>query len=261
MIVLPLSTLLHRDTIDAEIYYRCLSRIGVFERALGGSEEILGEIAKEIYSIAENFTLTVEERQERFQQLEDNQIRSIQEKEKLEESELEFFGLRLPKDQMQKDIDNASSFWLTPESVQRLVTFYLRQKLGAEQEYILSQDSLKTLRLSGEARNILLHDFQKLSRERSPVYRRWENWLKGADQRLSITFESDCRRQHPEVTFITPTHPLVKQSAEVFIHAISTQNSFEQKVVTQLKVQTEEVPTGSYEFAIYQWHFHVSKMI
>ena len=28
-------------TIDADIYERCLVRIGVFERALGGSEEIL----------------------------------------------------------------------------------------------------------------------------------------------------------------------------------------------------------------------------
>ena len=243
-------------TIDAEIYERCLNRIGIFERALGGSEEILGQIAKKIYNIAENFTLTVAERQEKFQQLEDNQIRLIQEQERLEESELELFGLRLPKDQMQKDIDNVSSFWLTPESVQRLVTFYLEQKLGTEQEFILGQNPLKTLRLSSEARNILLRDFQQLSRERSLIYRRWENWLKGADQHLPVTFESDCRRQHAEVTFIMPTHPLVKQAARAFIKAISVHNSVEQKVITKLKVQTEDVPTGSYEFAIYQWHFH-----
>ena len=247
--------LITSGTIDAEIYDRCLSRIGVFERALGGSEEILGKIAKEIYNIAENFTLTVGERQEKFQQLEDNQIRSIQEKEKLEESELELFGLRLPKDQMQKDIDNVSSFWLTPESIQWLITFYLRQKFGTEQEFILSQDPLKTLRLSSEARNILLHDFQKLSRERSPVYRRWENWLKGADQHLPVTFESNCRQQHPEATFITPTHPLVKQAASAFVDVISAHNSIDQKIITKLKVQTEDVPIGSYEFAIYQWYF------
>ena len=247
--------LITKGTIDAEIYDRCLNRIGVFERALGGSEEILGEIAKEIYSIAENFTLTVEERQEKFQQLEDNQIRLIQEQEHLEESEFELFGLRLPKDQMQKDIDNVSSYWLTPESVQRLVTFYLEQKLGTEQEFILGQTPLKTLRLSGEARSILLRDFQQLSRESSLIYRRWENWLKGTNQHLSVTFESDCRQQHPEVTFIMPTHPLMKQAAQSFIDAISVHNSIQQKLITKLKVQTEDVPIGSYEFAIYRWHF------
>ena len=35
-------------TVDADIYERCLKRIGVFEQALGSSEEILGEISREI---------------------------------------------------------------------------------------------------------------------------------------------------------------------------------------------------------------------
>ena len=235
-------------TVDAEIYDRCLLRIGVFESALGGSEKILGEITQEIYSIAENFTLTDAERREKFQQLEDNQIRSVQEQERLEERELELFGLRLPKDQMQQDIDDASSFWLTPASIQRLVTLYLRQQLQTDQEFVLGERHLKTLRLSGEARNILLSDFQQLSRERNPIYREWEKWLKGTDPLLSITFEADCRRDHPEVTLINIVHPLVKQAAKML--------NIKSDVVTTLKVQTQEVPVGRYKFAIYQWHFH-----
>ena len=235
-------------TVDAEIYDRCLLRIGVFESALGGSEKILGEITQEIYSIAENFTLTDAERREKFQQLEDNQIRSVQEQERLEERELELFGLRLPKDQMQQDIDDASSFWLTPASIQQLVTLYLRQQLQTDQEFVLGERHLKTLRLSGEARNILLSDFQQLSRERNPIYREWEKWLKGTDPLLSITFEADCRRDHPEVTLINIVHPLVKQAAKML--------NIKSDVVTTLKVQTQEVPAGRYKFAIYQWHFH-----
>ena len=235
-------------TVDAEIYDRCLLRIGVFESALGGSEKILGEITQEIYSIAENFTLTDAERREKLQQLEDNQIRSVQEQERLEERELELFGLRLPKDQMQQDIDDASSFWLTPASIQRLVRLYLRQQLQTDQEFVLGERHLKTLRLSGEARNILLSDFQQLSRERNPIYREWEKWLKGTDPLLSITFEADCRRDHPEVTLINIVHPLVKQAANML--------NIKSDVVTKLKAQTQEVPAGCYKFAIYQWHFH-----
>ncbi len=235
-------------TVDAEIYGRCLLRLGVFEGALGGSEKILGEITKEIYNIAENFTLTDAERSEKFQQLEDNQIRLIQEQERLEESELELFGLRLPKDQMKQDIDDASSFWLTPASIQRLVTLYLRQQLETDQEFILGERPLKTLRLSGEARSILLQDFQQLSRERSPIYREWENWLKGTDQHLAITFEADCKLHQPEVTLINLVHPLVKQAAKIL--------NIKSDVVTVLKVHTQEVPAGRYKFAMYQWHFH-----
>ncbi|MDE0042105.1 MAG: helicase-related protein, partial [Candidatus Poribacteria bacterium] len=166
-------------TIDADIYERCLLRIGVFESALGGSEEVLGEITTELREIAENYDLTEEERRAKLQQLEDNQIRLIQEKERLEDQQLELFGIRLPDDRMEKDVKDASSYWLSPESIQRLVRLYLQRRLEPNREYILGERSLRTLRLSEVARETLLRDFQELRRERSPVYREWENWLKG----------------------------------------------------------------------------------
>ena len=58
--------LITAGTVDAEIYERCLSRIGIFQSAIGGNEEILGEITKELHSIAESFDLTPEEREKRL---------------------------------------------------------------------------------------------------------------------------------------------------------------------------------------------------
>ena len=235
-------------TVDADIYERCLLRIGVFESALGGSEEILGEITTELREIAENYDLTEEERRAKLQQLEDNQIRLIQETELLEDQQLELFGIRFPDDRMEKEVEDASSFWLSSKSIQRLVTLYLQKRLGSEREYILGERPLKTLRLSGTARETLLHDFRQLPRERSPVYREWENWLKGENQHLVITFEADGATQDPEAAFIMPIHPLVKQASLALER--------EQNVVTALKSQTDDVPAGRYDFAIYQWQFH-----
>ena len=234
-------------TVDADIYERCLLRIGVFESALGGSEEILGKITTELRNIAEDYKLTPEDRRSKLQQLKDNEIRDILEHEELEAQQLDLFGLNFAEDKMEKEVKEASSFWLSPKSIQRLVTRYLQQKIGAEQEYILGEKPLKTLRLSEEARNTLLTDFHRFSREKTQVYRDWERWLKGSDQHLSITFEADCATQRPEAMFIMPTHPLVKQAA-------ATLNT-EQDVVTTLKVKTNKVPSGRYEFAIYQWQF------
>ena len=232
-------------TVDADIYERCLLRIGVFESALGGNEEILGEITTELRGIAENYKLTREERRIKLQQLADNKILLVQEQEKLEAQQLDLFGLRFPDDRMEREVEEASSFWLSPASIQRLVTRYLLQKTGTEQEFILGEKSLKTLRLSEGARNTLLDDLQQFSREKTRVYREWEKWLKGSDQHLPITFEADCATQHPDAVFIMPTHPLVKQAAAVL--------NTEQEVVTTLKVRTNKVPPGRYEFAIYQW--------
>ena len=235
-------------TVDADIYERCLLRIGVFNSALGGSEEILGEISREIRNIADNFSLSEAERGLRFQQLADNKIRLIQEQDELEQKQLELFGIRLPQDQMKREIAQASSFWLSPSSIRRLITIYLQQVCGKEQEFILGDKALKTLRLSQESRSSLLRDFQRLPRQNTSAYREWENWLKGGNPHLLMTFESECASQHPEAVFIMPLHPLVKQAAMAF--------DSKKRIFTALKVNSNDVPKGRYEFAIYQWQFH-----
>lgn len=235
-------------TVDADIYERCLIRIGVFDNALGGSEEILGEITQEIKNIAENYELSEEERARKLQQLADNKVRIIQEQEDLEEKQSELFGIRLPKEQMNREIADASSFWLSSASLRRMVTLYLQRVCGKDQEFILGEKPLKTLRLSQESRNTLLKDFQQIPRQSTSGYREWENWLKGGNPHLAITFESDCAMQHPEVAFIMPLHPLVKQAAMTF--------DTEHRIMTNLRVESKEVPAGRYEFAIYQWRFY-----
>ena len=203
-------------TIDADIYERCLLRIGVFEKALGGGEEILGEITKEIRDIAENYTLSEEDRRDRLKQLADNKIRLIQEQETLEQEQMELVGIRVPEERMRREVEEASSFWLTPASVYRLVTHYLRNKCGRGQEYILGEKSLKTLRLSQEVRNLLLEDFRLLPRQNALIHREWEKWLKDGNPNLPVTFEADCAAEHRDAAFIMPLHPLVKQAAMSF---------------------------------------------
>jgi len=235
-------------TVDADIYERCLLRIGVFNNALGASEEILGEITREIRDIAENLTLSDEDRRAKLQQLADNKIRLIREQEELEQRQMEFFGIRLPEDRMRKEIEDASSYWLSSASIQRIVSLYLQKTCGKDQEFILGEKPLKTLRLSQEARSILLRDYQKIPKQNTTAYREWENWLRGGNPHLLATFESDCAKEHPEAAFIMPLHPLVRQAALSF--------NIKKRVLVSLMVQSSDVPPGQYEFAIYQWRFH-----
>ena len=147
-----IANLITPGTVDADIYERCLVRIGVFNSALGASEEILGDITREIRDISENYTLSDEDRREKFQQLADNKIRLIKEQEELEEKQMELFGIRLREVQLKEEIQDASSFWLSPASLLRLVRVYLQNPCGTDQEFILGEKSLKTLRLSQDAR-------------------------------------------------------------------------------------------------------------
>lgn len=233
-------------TVDADIYERCLWRIGVFQAALGGSEEILGKVTSEIRNIAENLELSPEEQQRKLEIIADNEIRVMQEQAQLEEQQAELFGLRLPQQFKDEEIEQAESFWLTPQALQRLVQAYLDKACDGGQEYLLGEKPLKTLRIGQAGREALLADFNQLPKKRSPLYREWELWLKGKDPHLAVTFDAKAAKgARKGVVFVTPIHPLAVQAARAL--------SPERKLFTAFRVQDAAIASGHYPFAIYQW--------
>ena len=235
-------------TVDADIYERCLLRIGVFNSALGASEEILGEIAQEIRNVAEDVQLSDSERKGKLQQIADNKIRLIQEQQVLEDKQAELFGIRLPVNQTQKDIEGASSFWLSAGAVQNLIATYLKGVAGKTHEYILGEKATKTLRISQEGRASLLKDLQALPRVASPTYKQWENWLKGGDPHLAITFDAQEAVENQSAAFITPLHPLAKQAARAM-------EKNRTKPICVVQVTDAATPSGQYPFVIYEWRY------
>lgn len=232
-------------TIDADIYDRCLSRIGVFQHAIGGNEEILGDITKELHSIAETFSLSDEERKQRLQQLAENKIRQIQEEQRLEERQGELFGLNLAAASWEQRLKESRNHWLEPQALSLAVSTYLTCRLGKDQEFLLGDKPLKTLRLSLEARTTILEDFRKLPRSTDPMYRSWEKWLKGTVPTLSVTFEQEAAVEHTNAVLLSLGHPLLRQAAD-FLKEGET-------IVVRLATSHSSLPTGVYPFALYRW--------
>lgn len=232
-------------TVDAAIYNRCLWRIGVFHHAVGGSEEILGEITKELHNIADSFGLTPDEQAGRLQQLADNKIRQIQAEQELENREAELFGLSIPRQGWKDDIQAAESLWLSAGALEAAVSAYLRKRLRDNLDHILGEKTLKTLRISQAARNALLEDYRKLPRSIDPVAREWEKWLKGSEPVLSVTFDQETAAANPKVLYLTVVHPLVRQAAH-FLETSDAQHC-------ALALCSAELPEGTHVFAIYLW--------
>ncbi len=232
-------------TVDADIYERCLMRIGVFHHAVGGSEEILGEITQEINNIAESFTLTPEQRAEQLQQLGDNKIRQVQEESSLEEKQAELFGLTIPNQTWREEIAEAESFWLSPTALQRCVSNYLSNVAESRTGFLLGDKPLRTLRLGQGIRAKLLDDFRSLSRSSDPVARQWEKWLKGADPLLSITFDQQTAAAEPQAVYLNVLHPLVRQAAQ-HLQRPST-------IQAHLTVSSTSVTPDTYAFSLYKW--------
>ena len=232
-------------TVDADIYERCLWRIGVFQQTVGGNEEILGTITKEIQNIAESFSLSLEERGEQLQQLADNQIRQFNEEQALEAKQADLFGLNVPNQSWQDEIEKAESFWLSPPSILVAVANYFAERLGTDTDHILGDRSLKTLRVNQQARHCLLEDYKVLRRSIEPVAREWEKWLKGGQPTLSVTFDQDTAVANPGAVHLSVVHPLIRQAARhLEVH---------EPKYCAVEIGRDDLPLGDYPFAVYRW--------
>lgn len=231
-------------TIDCDIYERCLSRIGVFNASIGDSEQILGELTKEIYDICEKYILNPSERREKLQQLQDNKVRLIQEQQRMEDEKHTFFGLDMSENVIKKELENATNIHLSAESINRLVETYLEKRLGTDSVYILGENKVKTLRLNAENRKIIYNDYCKLPRQANSVYKAWDDYLNSEIPFEKITFDGQYASAHSDLVFIMPTHPLVKQALSCFE---------DEPVFVSLKIKANTLPKGEHPFIIYEW--------
>lgn len=232
-------------TVDADIYERCLWRIGVFQHAVGGSEEILGTITQELHDIAESFSLTAEERAKQLQQLADNGVRQVREEQELELKQSELFGLNIPNQSWRDEIEAAETFWLSPAAIERSVMTYIAVRVDSDIVHLLGGKLLKTLRLNQDARNLLLTDYKNLPRSIEPIAREWEKWLKGSRPTISITFDQETAAENPKALHLSVLHPLVRQTARFL--------EIKEPKYCTLAAQSKKVPPGTHHFALYRW--------
>ncbi len=233
-------------TVDADIYYRCLMRIGVFESSIGDCEEILGAIASGIENLVMNPSLTEEERKTKLEQMADNEVRKIQELNRLEEEEKELFGFDLSEFATSQEIRQAENPWLTQSNLEKLVVQYISQRVGPG-AYIIGESVMKNLRLSASARGILRDDLRSLPGSRTALRRTWENYLSGNKPNHTITFDSEAALKNRDSFFITAMHPLAKQAAAFFANQDTS--------YIYLTYHTSDIPSGRYAFSVYAWRY------
>lgn len=244
--VVNIYNVITEGTVDAEIYYRCLARIGIFEKNIGECETILGKIASQIESIAVNAKLSDAERIRKLEQIADNEVREIQELNRLEEEEKEFFGFDLSEFTTAQEIRNAENPWLTQKSLQMLIEQYFKDRIVAGAS-IIGEGAVKNLRLSATARGILRDDAKKLPGNRNTLRRSWEDFLGGKTPNHPITFNPEAAEKNRGSFFITSMHPLSRQAAYYY--------SDTQTAYLRLSLYSDTVPQGQYIFSMYAWKY------
>ena len=235
------------NTIDAIIYDRCLSKIGVFEASIGDCSEILGDISDQILKIMFDPQLSDEERKIKIEKMADNEVMKVQELHNLEKEEKSLYGFDLSKYIMDKDVQEAENQWINPKSMNDMVDAFLDDYLG-QGEYIRGRADNKTLRLAADKRKQLLDDFYTMQLPaNNNAVKLWKAYLKSDKPVLQITFDSGYAKDNRDVTFLTQVHPLVMEAA-----------AYESKKLPcniNVRLTDSEIPSGDYEFLIYAWKY------
>ena len=233
-------------TIDAKVYSRCLSRIGIFESSIGECSSILGNITNEIHDIVFDPTLTPEEREYKLEKMADNEVSKMQEMKRLESEQRELFGFDLSSYMMDQAVADAENPWISPRCIESVTNNYLNDELG-EGSYILGEKGQKSLRLSKENRSLIFESFKKAHMKRSASTEQWRKYLRGTDAIIPITFDQVVAEKNRNSLFINPVHPLVKLAVSNF--------SVEYPMYSCISVHQSDVGmnVGKYPYLIVQW--------
>lgn len=236
-----------KSTIDAVIYDRCLSKIGVFEASIGDCSEILGDISDQIFKIMFDPKLTDEERQLKIEQMADNEVMKVQELHRLEQEEKSLYGFDLSKYMIDRDVQDAENTWINPQSLNELLNTYMEDYLG-QGEYLRGKQDSKTLRLASDKRQLLLDGLMKMPfSSNNQAAKLWKAYLKSDKPVLQVTFESQFAKDNRDVTFFTQMHPFVSQAA-----AYESRNF---PCNLAVRIADREIEPGDYEFLIYAWRY------
>ncbi len=234
--------LVTQGTIDAEIYDRCLIRIGVFEQSIGDSEVILGDLAQDIEEVVLDPTLTDGEREQRLQQLADNANRLTFETRELEQAEASLFGLDVPLGT--DEVENARNEWVSPAAIAHLVVEYLGG-IDPARRLNLRTSGSSVLRVPRDVREALLADLPA-SREGSQSDRSWQAWLRGSEPSVTVTLDRVVASEDATAHLLSATHPLVRA-------AVARATRDRRTLDVALRVGGPSNLTGQHPFAVYEW--------
>jgi len=230
--------ILTHGTVEAEIYDRCLLRIGVFHRALGGSEKILGDLTMGLRKIADDLSISESEREARLRQLADNEVARIHELERLEDQQGALLGLTT--ESFESRVAEASTEWLEDDKVRGLVRSYFEAVLPGRR-IGLQPGKVAVVRLDEQAAGRITEDLRSAIGADAHL----ERILRRPPIALRFTTDAELAADEDDVELLGATHPIVLAAAQ---HA-----ALSGVPRASLRVRSQQVPPGRYPVAVHSW--------
>lgn len=231
-------------TVEERIFFRCFDRLGLFQDAIGDTEEVLGNIIYELNQIALDTKLSAEQAEAKARQLADNKIRYIEEQRHLE---AEHEGILGVEKSFSEDVETLieEGRFVSAVALCQMVEQFLATSSICGRITNTSVDGVQKLQLAKEGRLALLQIIRstgKNDRNAAQIIQ----WLDSNESYWNFTFNQKTALEHREIPFVTPIHPLAKAAIAHFQTESDT-------LSTSLRTASDMVPPGMYIFTCELW--------
>lgn len=240
---------MYANTVDERIYTRLLEKLGIFERALGGMEEILGKEVSKLAAELMTSDLTPEDQEQRISEV----AASFETQRAMEELEEKRIHLMAHEDRILENVKKAYRLKrrIASSDLKNHVGNYLQPKSGS-----VFRESLRDPRIV----NIKLPD--DLCAQLS-AYMRKEQVATGTrlteGQVAPYVFSRKIAEVGHRMERITQFHPLIRFIGSEQEGAAA---EFCPLVAVRLAVEFgDRLASGLYVFVLQRWHFRGSREV
>lgn len=232
------------NSIESRILERLYERIGLFQRAVGDIEAILGEEIRELYRQVYTARLSPHQEVALAEDAARNIIRRQQEMEEFEQKRLQFMGQEAIFSTLVEKTIEAGNF-VSERELSALVQSFVREAFPrAHLDRNEPFDGTYSLDIDHELRNYL----------QTYVYRRLRTdqtahaFLRHVEPAkiLPVTFSDELASQRKLLHFVTLRHPLAQAAADYW-----REQARPEAEMALVDLRTDEVPAGDYYFYVF----------
>jgi SNF2 family DNA or RNA helicase len=213
--------LITRETIDEVVYDRCLSKIGIFENAIGSNEDILGTLTSQIGDILSNLKLNANDRDMQLQLAVDATLHQMLEEELLENDSNRGKFCTL-ENLDAKILSGVSEDVISFQRLSILIRQYLRT-IEKSIDFSFNIGRITVLNIPPLGKSQLTDDFTKLNSQ-FQVKSSWKTWLTSSEPKYPITLQREVAKSNTNVDLVDLTHPLIQAAAAYQLRTSQIEN-------------------------------------
>ena len=237
----------YEDTIDARIYRRLFERLNIFESALGGMEDILGEQIQHLSYDLLSKKLTPEEQDRQIDQRYQALANIKDENERMENNAAYLMAYG---DYILDQVNEARSLhrWITNKDLQTYVTDYMKKAyLGCTFNLMDTEESIYEISLSNTAKNHI-EKYIKTHNLNIPTL-----LIQGSSRPIKCRFNNkDGKFSFGNIEVINQKHPIVR-----FVNYKINKEERPLYPAISAKIKLSDLDgnfnTGVYVFTVQKW--------